>query len=109
VQLLNGFSSANRRTNRTCEPDLGTVPSYVLFNEQNDWADLLSTAEFTYNNTDHSSTKYSPFFANTGYHPLHPSSIIDLTETSAPSVTERLKQLRTLHNTLKNNIQIAQE
>ena len=50
------------------------------------------SAEFTYNNTDHSSTKYSPFYANTGYHPLHPSTIIDLTESQAPSVTERLER-----------------
>jgi hypothetical protein len=26
-------------------------------------------AEFAYNNSIHSSTRYSPFIANTGYHP----------------------------------------
>jgi hypothetical protein len=77
--------------------------------QQNNWADLLSSAEFTYNNTDHSSTKYSPFYANTGYHPLHPSTIIDLTESQAPSVTERLERIRSLHTALKSNMQESQE
>jgi hypothetical protein len=77
--------------------------------EQNDWSDLLPAAEFTYNNMDQSSTGYSPFYANTGYHPLHPSSITDLTTTQAPSVNQRLEQLRSLHTTLKNNLQQSQE
>ena len=93
------------RVNQTLEQYLRMFCSY----EQNDWADLLATAEFTYNNTDHSSTNYSPFYANTGYHPLHPSSIINITESQAPSVTERLEQLQALHSTLKSNMQEAQE
>lgn len=93
------------RVNQTLEQYLRMFCSY----EQNDWADLLATAEFTYNNTDHSSTNYSPFYANTGYHPLHPSSIINITESQAPSVMKRLEQLQALHSTLKSNMQEAQE
>jgi len=93
------------RVNQTLEQYLRMFCSY----QQDNWADLLSSAEFTYNNTDHSSTKYSPFYANTGYHPLHPSTIIDLTELQAPSVTERLERIRSLHTALKSNMQEAQE
>jgi hypothetical protein len=93
------------RVNQTLEQYLRMFCSY----EQDNWADLLSAAEFTYNNTDQSSTGYSPFYANTGYHPLHPSSIIDLTETQAPSVAQRLQQLQALHTSLKDNMQKAQE
>jgi len=93
------------RVNQTLEQYLRMFCSY----QQNNWADLLSSAEFTYNNTDHSSTKYSPFYANTGYHPLHPSTIIDLTESQAPSVTERLERIRSLHTALKSNMQESQE
>jgi hypothetical protein len=93
------------RVNQTLEQYLRMFCSY----QQDNWADLLSSAEFTYNNTDHSSTKYSPFYANTGYHPLHPSTIIDLTESQAPSVTERLERIRSLHTALKSNMQEAQE
>jgi hypothetical protein len=92
------------RVNQTLEQYLRMFCSY----EQNNWADLLAAAEFTYNNTDQSSTGYSPFYATTGYHPLHPSSIINL-ETQAPTVNERLEQLGSLHKALKNNMQQAQE
>jgi hypothetical protein len=36
---------------------------------QDDWADLLLTAEFAYNNHHHLSINMTPFFANYGYHP----------------------------------------
>ena len=36
---------------------------------QDDWAQLLPTAEFAYNNAPHESTKLSPFFAEYGYNP----------------------------------------
>src|SRR5882672_2324773 len=35
---------------------------------QNDWSKLLTYAEFSYNNIQHSITKISPFFANYGFH-----------------------------------------
>ncbi|KAJ1038011.1 hypothetical protein NDA10_005682 [Ustilago hordei] len=41
--------------------------------EQNDWADLLDTAAFVYNNTVHNSIGVSPFFACYGWNPkTHP-------------------------------------
>jgi hypothetical protein len=36
---------------------------------QDDWVDLLLTAEFAYNNHHHLSINMTPFFANYGYHP----------------------------------------
>ena len=36
--------------------------------KQNDWAKLLSMAEFTYNNAKNASTGYTPFELNCGYH-----------------------------------------
>jgi transposase InsO family protein len=37
--------------------------------QQDDWVDLLPTAEFAYNNHHHPSIDMTPFFANYGYHP----------------------------------------
>ena len=37
--------------------------------QQTDWASLLPMAEFGYNNSKHSATTLSPFFANYGFHP----------------------------------------
>jgi transposase InsO family protein len=44
------------------------VRSYCNF-EKNDWADMLPMAEYAYNNSKHSTTKISPFYANYGYEP----------------------------------------
>jgi hypothetical protein len=37
---------------------------------QDDWADLLPMAEFSYNNHHHPSIDTTPFFTNFGYHPM---------------------------------------
>ena len=46
-------------------------------------ADLqqLPYAEFCYNNTVHSSTKMTPFYANFGYHPGHNYPAIEVIST----------------------------
>ncbi|SOV09702.1 uncharacterized protein UDID_19291 [Ustilago sp. UG-2017a] len=45
----------------------------LLYGHMNDWADLLDTAAFVYNNTVHNSIGVSPFFACYGWNPkAHP-------------------------------------
>ena len=39
--------------------------------QQDNWYDLLSMAEFSYNNTLSATTGVTPFFANYGYHPRY--------------------------------------
>ena len=53
------------RVNQTLEQYLRC---YVHF-QQDDWSNLLSSAEFAYNNASHESTKASPFFIEYGRHP----------------------------------------
>lgn len=43
--------------------------SHFVSEEQSDWAKWLPIAEFSYNNTPSSSTKFTPFFTQEGYHP----------------------------------------
>ena len=71
---------------------------------QNDWADLLHTAEFAYNNHLHPSTGMSPFVANYGY---------DMSLTGAPQpqgadTPLRLALLRRLQARCKEWIEKAQ-
>ena len=40
--------------------------------DQTDWADHISMAEFSYNNTKHSGTGFSPFMVVFGTEPLSP-------------------------------------
>mgnify|MGYP002717984364 FL=1 len=53
------------RVNQTIEQYLRHYVNY----QQDDWADLLPMAQFSYNNANHSTIGVSPFYANYGYHP----------------------------------------
>ena len=53
------------RVNQSLEGYLRTYCGW----DQDDWVGLLPMAEFTYNNSVHSATRTTPFFANHGYHP----------------------------------------
>ncbi len=53
------------RVNQEVEHYLRTYTN----NEQNDWSEWLSRAEYAHNNRIHSATGYSPFFLNSGQHP----------------------------------------
>jgi hypothetical protein len=91
------------RTNQTLEQYLRCFINY----QQDDWVDFLHFAEFAYNNSVHSSTGYTPFFANIGYHPrwtmmAHPEN------SKNPAVEDRLRQLQDVHVALSQHLQNAQ-
>jgi hypothetical protein len=54
------------------EPTSQTLESYlrayVSYN-QDDWVDCLPVTEFAFNNSENSSTKQTPFYAMTSFHP----------------------------------------
>jgi hypothetical protein len=52
-------------TNQELEQYLQLYTNFM----QDDWSNWLSTAEFAYNNRQHSSTGNSPFFLEYSYHP----------------------------------------
>ena len=59
------------QSNQTLEQYLQVYCNY----QQDNWANLLPLAEFSYNNAPSTTTGVSPFFANKGYHPnlaVHP-------------------------------------
>ena len=69
---------------------------------------LLPIAEFAYNNTAHSSTKTTPFFANLGYHPKFSVRVPRVTRDNVP-VADRVQALKDLHTEMRFNIQSALE
>ena len=89
-------------TNQTLEQYLHVYCNY----QQDNWADLLPLAEFTYNNTLSATTRISPFFANKGYHPnisVHLEH--DLTSTHAREFAVDLDEL---HQELQKQISATQ-
>ena len=78
------------------------------FDESEDnWADLLPLAEFSYNNAPSATTGVSPFFANKGYHPnlaVHPKR--NLSSAWAP---EYAVNLELLYEYLRTKMAAAQQ
>ena len=68
--------------------------------QQTDWANLLPMAEFSYNNSKHSATTLSPFYANYGFHPrmsLLPTS----PESTTPAADAYVRRIREAQVTLQ--------
>lgn len=92
------------RVNQVLEQYLRLYCDY----QQDDWASLLPLAEFAYNNSAHSTTKTSPFFANFGYHPRPlPDSITSRSTT--PAAESLAVKMAEVHKTLTKNIDSANQ
>ena len=93
------------QTNSQTERQNSTMEAYlqVFVNfEQNDWARLLPIAEFAYNNAKNSSTGYTPFELNCGYH-----SCVSFEEDTNPC--SQSKSADELSAELQNLMTVCQE
>uniref|UniRef100_A0A8C5M117 Gypsy retrotransposon integrase-like protein 1 n=1 Tax=Leptobrachium leishanense TaxID=445787 RepID=A0A8C5M117_9ANUR len=91
------------RTNQTLEQYLRCYSTQ----SQDNWMNLLPTAEFAYNNGFHSSLKTSPFYTAYGYHPvLLPGSF---RQTHVPDVNALLRHHRRHLALLKQNLLNAKQ
>mgnify|MGYP002776872731 CR=1 FL=1 len=75
--------------------------------QQDDWTTFLPLAEFAYNNTLHSSIGTSPFFANFGFQPRFSISLPF--GSVNPSVEERARRLKEIHQDLTLELVNAQD
>lgn len=91
------------RVNQILDQYLRCFSSY----QQDNWSDLLPSAEFAYNNATQDSTKMSPFFANYGYHPR--SKILIPTTTKVPRAEERIEDLDAINAALREELDRAKE
>ena len=69
---------------------------------QSDWSEWLSLAEFAYNNREHSATKMSPFYANSGRHPIDLADI--RTASSNLSAEEFATHINEVHSLAQTNL-----
>jgi transposase InsO family protein len=80
--------------------------------EQMNWAKLLSSAEFAYNNSRSSSTKITPFMALYGYNPelrIDISAEDSTTKGEIPAARDRIEKLQELRNKLREELFNSQE
>ena len=90
------------RTNSTLNQYIRVYCSYM----QDNWVMLLPKAEFTYNNSVHSATSFTPFFANSGY---HPKSDTELAKSLSDDPNVLASRLIEIGKTLRENLQQARE
>ncbi|GAA5878755.1 hypothetical protein JCM1840_006047 [Sporobolomyces johnsonii] len=92
------------RLNQTLEQYLRMYINY----QQDDWEDLLPLAQYVYNDTLHSSTKTTPFFATYGFHPTFAVSFEDSSnEHRDADATSFAARLATLHQVLRHELGLA--
>ena len=109
LDISHSLSTANHpQTDGQTERVNGILEQYLrcFINErQNNWADLLPFAEFSYNNTLQQSINQSPFFANYGFNPkFNP----EIPTTSRPNrVEKRVIDINENIKFLKKNLEIA--
>ena len=75
--------------------------------QQDDWADLVPIVEFAYNNSVHSATGLSPFYATYGYHPS--LRITNPSTSLVPAAEDRIQYLHEIHEEIKAMIKIARD
>lgn len=93
------------RTNQTMETYLRCFISY----QQDDWDQYLPLAEFSYNNTVHSATNVTPFFALHGYHPTLTITPSIRTTINAPDAREFAERMEYIHRQCILHLQRAQD
>jgi hypothetical protein len=77
--------------------------------EQDDWASLLNTAEFAYNDSVHASTRITPFQAYTGRHPSGGKWPIIEPKGVAPKAKDLVEHILQMQTVLKHNLHVAQQ
>lgn len=92
------------RANQTLESILRAFVDH----RQTNWDLLLSAAEFAYNNSVNTSTGFSPFLLNYGFHPRVPASLLEPISSPNPNVSDFLDSQRLALFTASENIQKAQ-
>ncbi len=88
------------RTHRTIEQILRAF----VYKQHNQWYDFLPLGEFSYNNSRHTSTAFSPFEAIYGFKPITPPL---LTTNKLQNPNEWLPRINEIHDLIVEQLKIA--
>lgn len=91
-----------KRSNQTLE----TYIRHFTCHRQDDWADWLPMAEFTFNKSTSATTKLNPFFSWQGFHPRANSFTVP---SKVPGADKFVSQLEEIQLTLVESLRHAKE
>jgi hypothetical protein len=95
------------RQNRTLEEMLRAYVGY----KQDDWDEKLAAAELSYNTAVHTSTGFSPYYLNYGYHPNLPldESMRSVNISNNATAADRIAELHDSIKEAKSALERAQQ
>lgn len=96
------------QTERTNQTMITYLRLYSNQNQDN-WVLLLPMAQLVYNNKQSETTGETPYFANHGRHPQLFEKTYPITTTRAEMAERSAKQLKEIHEQLKENMLTAQQ
>lgn len=105
------LSSAHHpETDGGTEKVIGILEQYLrcfVNQRQDNWAQYLALAEFAFNNSQHTSTQVTPFYANLGYHPrlfpVRPAGSV------VPGSQDFLEELEAVQQVVRRQLAKAKE
>jgi hypothetical protein len=92
------------RANRTLEDMLRAFVAV----HHNDRDEYLTPLEFAYNDSSQASTGHSPFFLNTGQHPITPATLHHPINTNNPTTEEFIQRLTSVLQEARQRLLTAQ-
>lgn len=98
---------ANGQTERTNQ-SLEQYLRHFVNHEQDNWSELLTFAEFAFNNSVSAATSTTPFFANFGFHPRS-DFLVAQDVSSNPASFRFLKELKETQDRLYQNLLNSKE
>jgi hypothetical protein len=91
----------NRMVEEVLRAHTGPIPM--------EWDDHMSMVEFAINNSQHSSTKYTPFFMNYGQHPLTRLKLEMIKESKLPNAYKITSDMRNILQEARANCEASQD
>lgn len=74
--------------------------------EQDNWAQRLPMAQFTYNATVHSPAQYSPFYAMKRFYSQFPNDLLNIVGSKSREGKEHIEDMHEVRNLMKKSLDV---
>jgi len=103
-KMLTAYHSQTNEQSKWMNQTVEMYLRHYVNRNQNNWVQLLSTAQFAYNNSQNKTTRETPFWANYEYHPKVWWEL-QAHRSQSQKVILNIAEIKKLHRNLINRIQ----